>query len=77
VGHGHLGQASHEQQADEGADGVADEHAGAGKADGKGAAHEEAGTDGATDGDHGHLGGVQVLLQACLALLNTVKVGHC
>ena len=77
VGHGHLGQASHEQQTDEGADGVADEHAGAGKADGKGAAHEETGTDGATDGDHGHLGRVQVLLQACLALLNTVKVGHC
>ena len=77
MGHRHLGQAAHEQQPDEGANAIADEHTGAGKADGKGAAHEEAGTDGAANGDHGHLGRVQVLLQPGFALLNTVKVGHC
>ena len=76
VGHRHFAQAANQEQGDEGANGVADEHGRAGKANGKGAAHEQTGADGAANGDHDHLGTGQVLLQAGFALLNTVKVGH-
>ena len=76
VGHRHLAQAADQEQGNKGPDGVAHQHRRPGKADGKGAAHEQAGADGAADGDHHHLGAGQMLLQAALALLNIVKTCH-
>ena len=76
VGHRHLAQAADQQQGDEGADGIADQHGRAGKADGEGTAHEQTGAHGATDGDHHHLRAGQVLLQAGFAALDVVEIGH-
>ena len=76
MGHGHLGQAAHEQQTDERTNCIADEHTGPGHANGKGAAHEQARADGAANGNHGHLGGIELLAQAGFSLLDAVKVGH-
>ncbi len=68
VGYGHLGERSHEKEGDEGADGVGDEDGRACEADGKGAAEEEAGSDGSADGDHGELGGGEGLLETLFAV---------
>ncbi|MNV53557.1 hypothetical protein D3C71_1457110 [compost metagenome] len=76
VGHGHLGQAAHQQQRDQRADRVAQQHAGPGKADRKRAAHEQARADGAANRDHHDLRAAQMLLQAGFALLYVFKGGH-
>lgn len=67
MGHGHFRQAAHQQQGDQRADGVAEQDAGACETDGEGAAHEQAGADGAADGDHAHLRGREPPLQALFA----------
>ncbi|KAG1223642.1 hypothetical protein G6F68_020287 [Rhizopus microsporus] len=61
--HRHFGQAAHQQQRDQPADGVADDHAGAGESDGELAAQEQAGADGPADGDHAHLARGQAALE--------------
>ncbi len=66
--HGHLRQAAHQQQSDQRTDGIADQHAGPGIADGVGAAHEQPGADGATDGDHAHLAGSELAPEAQFAI---------
>ena len=78
MGDGHLGQAAHEEERDERADGVGDQHGGAGEADGEAGAEEEAGADGSADGDHGKLGGGETALQALLTRGDLIKLcgGH-
>ena len=76
MGHGHLTERPDQEQGDECANGVADQNRRACKANGKGAAHEQARADGAANGNHHHLGAGQVLLQTGFALLNVVEVSH-
>ncbi|MNP04952.1 hypothetical protein D3C76_968910 [compost metagenome] len=79
MGYCHFRQAAHQQQGDQRADGVAEQHAGAGETNGKGAAHEQAGANRATDGDHAHLPRRQLPAQAVLALgdgFKTLGIGH-
>ncbi|MNN91963.1 hypothetical protein D3C81_2101600 [compost metagenome] len=73
MGHGHFRQAAHQQQGNDCADRVAQQHAGPRIADGVGAAHEQPGTDCSANGDHAHLPRGQLPPQALLALGNRVK----
>ena len=77
MGDGHLRQAAHQQQRDETADRVAQDHAGAGQADGELAAQEEARPDRAADGDHAHLAGGEPPVQALFSFRDVVEVPRC
>ncbi|MOA38771.1 hypothetical protein D3C78_1604880 [compost metagenome] len=66
VGDHHLAQAAHQQDGDQGADGVAEDHARSGQLDRRAAAQEQAGADRAADGDHGQLRAGQALQQVAL-----------
>jgi len=79
MGHGHFRQAAHQQQRDDRADGVAEQHARPGIADRVGAAHEQPGADRATNGDHAHLPGRQLTPQALFTVgyrFKTGDIGH-
>jgi len=65
--HRHLRQREHHRDRDEARDGVADQHRRAGIADGDGAAHEQAGADGAAQPDHHDLALGQPLVQPAFA----------
>jgi hypothetical protein len=69
----HLGEAAHQQQADDPADGIADEHARTGKADCKGAAEKQASAYGPADGNHRQLAGRQAVLQTPLAFNERIE----
>ncbi|MNF53098.1 hypothetical protein D3C84_344700 [compost metagenome] len=73
MGHGHFRQAAHQQQRDDRANGVAEQHARSGIADGIGTAHEQPGADRPANGDHAHLSGSELTPEAMLAVGNRVK----
>ena len=62
--HRHLRQAEHHDERHEARQGVAEDHRRAGVADGKPAAHEQAGADRPAEADHDDLGLAKTPMQA-------------
>jgi len=65
--HRHFRQTEHHGRRGDGGDGVAENHGGAGIADGDAAAHEQARADRASQADHHELRAAQIFVEAGLA----------
>ncbi|MNT60104.1 hypothetical protein D3C72_1976610 [compost metagenome] len=79
MGHGHFRQAAHQQQGDDCANGIAQQHARPGITNGIGAAHEQPGADCTPNGDHAHLPRRQLTPQAMFTVgyrFETAVIGH-
>ena len=70
---GHFREASHQQESNTRADGVADQHRRAGKANRETATKKQTGADCATDGDHRELPGREGPPQSFFAFLNRIE----
>src|SRR5271165_6232142 len=74
MGNRHFSETPHEEESDEGANGVTDDYRRPGKTDRKTAAKKQAGTNCAADGDHRELRRGQSALQSFFAFLDNIEV---